>query len=232
MTWWFSRDTEGTDGWEHGLPPGIATAQWPRHRASGLPLVHGFTIRLPGAFQVRGAALSYFHPGDSESFPPDEEAAARVSAILDGAPLARQEAGHPFWEALAAHRPHPTAMAFTDILEHDHVLIWQRDDESVAGPRCPRPDTPLPDGIDGEATHLYEPVLEAVPLGRVESEPEPLLIQLGWPLHPVQLEEKDLREMGFGEKVLEIQADVGGANYGDGSCQIDLEHGLLRWSCR
>lgn len=231
-TRWLVRDPSGVDGWEHGLPPGIGPAQWPRHRASGLPLVHGFTLRLPPEYQARGAGLSYFHPGDAESFPPDDEPAARVAEILAGAAPSRNEVGQPFWEALAAHarRRDPAAMRFTDILEHDHAILWHTA-EQLDAPRCPRPETPLPEGIDGEAMRLGEPVLDAVPLRLVETEPEQRLIQLGWPLHPVQLAVRDLREMGFGERVLEIETDVGGANYGDGNCQIDLDSGLLDWAC-
>jgi hypothetical protein len=58
-----------------------------------------------------------------------------------------------------------------------------------------------------------------------------LHIQFGWPLHPVQNTEEELQERGFGPQVLEIEADVGGANYGDGNCQIDLARGLLDWAC-
>lgn len=247
MTCWIVRDPAGDAGWEFGLPPGITPEQWPRHRSSGLPLVHGFTIRVPEELRVKGpqrVALSYFHPGDSESFPAEEGQVARVRAILDGGPLEGGEAGHPFWEALhaCASSEHVARSArtagearlavtcFTDILEHDHVVVWHTERE-LGGPRCERPETPLPDGIDGEAVHLDEPVPAEVPLGLVETEPEQILIQLGPPLRPVQSSEDALADMGFGEMVLQIETDVGGANYGDGNCQVDLENGLLDWAC-
>jgi hypothetical protein len=87
-------------GWEYGLPPGISPAEWPRHARSGLPLCHGFTIRVPAEYRTRGAdrvALSYFHPGNSESYPSTGPAAARVKSILKGGKLKKGEVGHAFW---------------------------------------------------------------------------------------------------------------------------------------
>jgi hypothetical protein len=222
-------------GWEHGLPPGIAEDQWPRSRASGLPLVHGFTIRVPAPHRARGAdrvALSYFHPGDSESYPSEGEVTARVAAVLGGAALAQGEEGHPFWRALAAHAAsrHPAVVRYRDILDHDHAIVWHTEAD-LAGPRCARPETPLPEGIDGAAMHLEDPVLEARPLRLAEAAPERIHIQLGRPLHPVQSTEEELYAQGFGEQVLEIETEVGGANYGDGNCQIDLANDLLDWAC-
>ena len=238
VTIWIDR-REGeafpTAGWEYGLPPGISPAQWPRSRASGLPLMHGFTIQVPPRFRAKGAdrvALSYFHPGDSESFPSEEAATARVGAILAGGALDDGEKGHPFWEALREHAlsSHPATVYHTDILEHDHAIVWHTEAE-LRGPRCPRPETPLPEGIDGEAMHLDEPVGAEHPLCFLPREPQRVFIQLGWPLHPVQADPDELEENGFGAMVMEIETDVGGVNYGDGNCQIDLENGLLDWAC-
>jgi hypothetical protein len=235
VTYWIVEAATGDAGWAFGLPPGIAPAEWPRHRTSGLPLVHGFTIRVPDAYRAKGAervALSYFHPGDSESFPSEEDCVARVQAVLSGAKLEGHESKRPFWRALEAHARsrHPATVYSRDILDHDHAIVWHTAAD-LEGPRCQRPETPLPEGIDGEAVYLEDPVTAAVPLGFADSTPERPLIQLGWPLHPVQNTEEELREQGFGACVLEIATDVGGANYGDGNCQIDLESGLLDWAC-
>jgi len=228
-TYWLVREGDAVAGWEHGLPPGIAPEEWPRSRASGLPLMHGFTITVPEEFRVKGServALSYFHPGDSESYP--SRSADRVAAILGGEPAGDE----PFWQALAAHAAsrHPATVYLRDILEHDHSVMWHTA-AVLERPRCPRPETDLPDGIDGKAMHLDNPVAEAQPLYLTQEQPSQVLIQLGTPLHPVQCSEEELAEQGFGDRVMEIETDVGGANYGDGNCQIDLEADLLDWAC-
>ena len=110
MTQYIVRGGSGDAGWEHGLPPSLTPAAWPRHRANGLPLV--------------------------QKPVPDEE---KLSYSAD-------------------------------------------EDERV--------------------------------------------IQLGQPLNWVQAEVD-----GFGECVMEIEDDVGRANYGTGNCQIDLENSLLDWAC-
>jgi len=234
-TYWIMEAPSGDAGWAFGLPPGITSAEWPRHRSTGLPLVHGFTIRVPEEYRAAGpgrASLSYFHPGDSESFPSEEDQVARVQVILAGRALDPDEAGHPFWRALEAHARsrHPATVYYRDILDHDHAIVWHTAAE-LDGPRCRRPETPLPDGIDGDAMHLEDPVDVEVPLGFADTSPEHGYIQLGWPLHPVQNTEEELRGQGFGARVLEIGTDVGGANYGDGNCQVDLDNGLLDWAC-
>ena len=96
----------GDAGWQHGLPPAIDESEWPRHARSGLPLVHGFTIRVPEEYRARGAdevALSYFHPGDTESYPPRPAEAERVKAIFAGAALTDAEAAQPFFTDLVKH---------------------------------------------------------------------------------------------------------------------------------
>jgi hypothetical protein len=79
--------------------------------------------------------------------------------------------------------------------------------------------------------HLEKPVGTERALCFQEEQPDRVYIQLGWPLHPVQADEDQLHENGFGKMVMEIETDVGGVNYGDGNCQIDLESGLLEWAC-
>jgi hypothetical protein len=230
--WIVKEPTAQPAGWEHGLPPAISPAEWPRHTGSGLPLVHGFTILVPEEYRAKGServALSYFHPGSSESYGTDQP---RVRQILAGAKLSEREQQQPFYAALAAHvdAHHPATDRFTDVLDHDHAVVWHTAAE-LHGPRCPRPQQPLPDGIDGAAMDLDSPVVDEVPLFLTAVEPSRVLIQLGWPLHPVQCSADDLQDQGFGQLVMEIETDVGGSNYGDGNCQIDLENGLLDWAC-
>lgn len=55
------RRDNGEAGWESDLPPAISGAQWPRHRKSGLPLVHGFSLRCRRSSGRREALGSLFH---------------------------------------------------------------------------------------------------------------------------------------------------------------------------
>jgi hypothetical protein len=217
----------GDAGWEYGLPPSLTAETWPRHRSNGLPLVHGFTIRVPDSYRVRGAdrvALSYFHPGESESYPVTAQLQTRIHAILGGQAPNSSEAAQPFYRALAAHararKPH--VQWFTDLLHDTHAIIWHTEAE-LAGPRCPRPDDPLPAGLDPETMRLGEAVESAQPLMFIEHAPEYLTIQFGPPLYWIQSEAE-----GFGELTLQITDGVGHAS---GNCQIDLEHALLDWAC-
>lgn len=221
---------DGSAGWEHGLPPGVTAATWPRHAWNGLPLVHGFTIRVPEDFRVRGkdrVAISYFHPGESESYGPKPELRARIKAVMAGGDLEGTEGDQPFFRALAHHvrASSPNTQLFTDMLGHTHAIVWHTEAE-LAGARCERPSEPLPEGHVAKTMHLHEPVREARGLAFADTEPKGSLIQLGGPLHWIQAEAE-----GFGEIVMEIEDDVGRANYGSGNCQIDLEHGLLDWAC-
>ncbi len=230
MTEWIVAGGAGDAGCEHGLPPGVTEVTWPRHRRNGMPLVHGFTVRVPAAYRARGAdnvALSYFHPGDSESFYPKPALRTRIEALSDGAPLEGDERDSAFFRAIAEHAKaaQPNTQRFTDLLGHTHAIVWHTE-ATLAGPRCPRPSEELPQGIVGKAMFLDEPVRDASPLSFATTEPERPYIQFGTPLHWVQAEVD-----GFGEMVLEIEDGVGGANYGSGNCQIDLENGLLDWAC-
>jgi len=238
-TYWIVPAAQGKGGedagWEYGLPPGIKPEEWPRHCRSGLPLRHGFTIRIPAEYRARGpelVALSYFHPGDSESYPSTGPAAARAKSILKGGKLKASEKGQAFWEALAAHAAskHPHSVIRRDILEHDHAIVWHTE-EAFSGAKCRRPSEPLPDGINGKAMKLDAPVVRAKRLKMIRKAPDRVHIQLGWPLHPVQLDEDQLIEAGWSGMVMEIETDIGDVNYGDGNCQIDLQKGFLDWAC-
>lgn len=222
---------DGSAGWQHGLPPSLTATTWPRHRWNGLPLVHGFTIRVPEELRVRGkerVALSYFHPGDAESYGPAAALRERIKAVIAGGALQGTEGEDPFFRALVDHVSAPAqanTQIFTDLLGHTHAIVWHTEAE-LGGARCPRPSEKLPAGHAPKTMHLHEPVKEEEGLAFVDHEPPSSFIQLGGPLHWVQSEAD-----GFGELVMEIEDGVGGANYGCGNCQIDLQNGLLDWAC-
>jgi hypothetical protein len=216
-------------GWEYGTPPGLTAAEWPRHEKTGMPLAHGFTVRVPAAYRVKGAnfvTLSFFHPADSEACYGDHE---RVAAVMAGAPLTDDEQSDPYFMALERHLDAKTApsadriiQTFVDMLGHTHALVWHTE-ASAAAPRCERPGEAPPDGIDPEAfIQADEP---ASPLYATTGRSG---IQFGRPLHPMQ-SHGTLNEMGL--FVLELSTGAGGVNFGDGTGQIDLESGTLDWAC-
>jgi hypothetical protein len=216
-------------GWEYGTPPGLSAAEWPRHEKTGMPLAHGFTVRVPAAYRVKGqdfVALSFFHPADSEACYGENE---RALAVMSGAPLADDEQDDPYFLALVRHleaRENPSAeriiQTFADMLGHTHALVWHTE-ASAAAPHCERPGEEPPEGIDPEAfVQADEP---ASPLFATTGRSE---IHFGRPLHPMQ-SHGALNEMGL--FVLELKTGAGGVNFGDGTGQIDLESGVLDWAC-
>jgi hypothetical protein len=229
-----SSDGDGEElGWEWGIPPGLAPAEWPRHAKSGMPLAHGFTIRLPESYRARGpeyVALSFFHPADSDSCPNEnEEVEARVEAVLGGDPLGEDEEANPYFCALVAHLAAAKApsrerlvQTFADSEGHTHALVWHTE-ASLSAPRCERPSEEPPEGFNPEA--FIEANERAIPLFVTTGSRR---IQLGRPLHPMQ-EHGEVNGMGL--QVLEISSGGGGVNFGDGTGQIDLETGTLDWAC-
>lgn len=216
-------------GWQYGTPPGLSADEWPRHGQTGMPLAHGFTVRVPAAYRVQGpefVALSFFHPADSEACYGENE---RVAAVLAGAPLAEDEQDDPYFLALARHlatRESPSAdrfiQTFNDMLGHTHALVWHTE-ASAAAPHCERPGEQPPDGIDPEA--FVEADEPASPLFATTGRSD---IQFGRPLHPMQ-SHGTLNEMGL--FVLELSTGAGGVNFGDGTGQIDLGAGTIDWAC-
>lgn len=231
-TYWIVRGEAGDAGWEDGLPPSITAEMWPRSDSNGMPLVHGFTLRVPEAYRAKGKELvgfSYFHPGNSEGASNKREVRDRVQAIMKGGGLEGDEASQPFYQALVAHRDHRperTVQRIEDILGHPHVIVWHTE-EQLNGPRSEPPREELPEGLD-PSTMFLEERNEEQKLTFAAEDPGDgdRHIQLGGPLHWVQGEVD-----GFGEIVMEIEDGVGNANYGCGNCQVDLENDLLDWAC-
>jgi hypothetical protein len=94
-------------GWVFGLPPGIASEQWPLDPVSGYPLMHGFTLKLPEDYRVHGegiVAVSFFAtaPDHNDGGAPDD-------------PEIR--------EAVAARASHPRLSRMTDILDYEYAAI-------------------------------------------------------------------------------------------------------------
>ena len=94
-------------GWVFGLPPGIASEQWPLDSVTGYPLMHGFTLLLPEDYRVHGediVAVSFFAtaPDHNDGGAPDD-------------PEIR--------EAVAARTRHPRLSRMTDILDYEYAAL-------------------------------------------------------------------------------------------------------------
>ncbi|MGY8667379.1 hypothetical protein Q3C01_34175 [Bradyrhizobium sp. UFLA05-109] len=100
-------DRQSDNGWVFGLPPGIASEQWPLDPVSGYPLMHGFTLKLPDDYRVHGddiVALSFFAPAldhNGGGAPDDPE----------------------IREAVLAHPSHPRLARMTDILDYEYAAL-------------------------------------------------------------------------------------------------------------
>jgi hypothetical protein len=111
-------------GWVYGLPPGIASEQWPLDPVTGFPLMHGFTLKLPDDYRVHGediVAVSFFAtaPDHNDGGAPDD-------------PEIR--------EAVAARPSHPRLSRMTDILDYEYaaLLLTAREyDGAFATPPAP-----------------------------------------------------------------------------------------------
>lgn len=102
-----SADRVRDHGWVFGLPPGIATEQWPLDPVTGYPLMHGFTLRLPPDYRVHGediVAVAFFAtaPDHNDGGAPDD-------------PEIR--------EAVMARPVHPRLARMHDILDYEYAAI-------------------------------------------------------------------------------------------------------------
>lgn len=229
------RGTGARAGWLYGTPPSVTAAEWPRHAEGGFPLAHAFTLELPEAYRVRRArsgaafvALSFFHPGNAEAVgvEPVEGVAelfADPDADVDETPL------------LAAVRAHARALAtppsderlvhtFVDVLGHTHAVVFHTE----ASYRGGRAELPAERGDEDLFAEIFETFGEPEAPLNLAAAGERREVQLGRPLHPMQGDEA-VRAMGL--FVMELSADVGGANFGDGTAQLDLESGAFDWAC-
>lgn len=126
-------DTNNYEGWTHGRPAGIKTAQWPRSRVNGLPMAHIWTFLVPQEYRVKGEnyiAISLFQA--------DDHVADKVEGVLqvinDKKPV--QDSGsQAFWEALWEYTDnrHPMEIYLEDIIEGGWALIWLTKEEFNAG---------------------------------------------------------------------------------------------------
>ncbi|TFV30432.1 hypothetical protein E4K66_35215 [Bradyrhizobium frederickii] len=100
-------DRARDQGWVFGLPPGIASEQWPLDPVTGYPLMHGFTLLLPEDYRVHGkdiVALSFF---------------ATPADHTDGGAIDAPE----IREAVTAQPSHPRLSRMTDILDYEYAAL-------------------------------------------------------------------------------------------------------------
>ncbi len=219
-------------GWMYGTPPGLTAAEWPRHRQGGFPLAHAFTVELPQAYRVRKSAdgrpyvaISFFHPGNAEAVGFESPEGVAECFAGEGDPE-----GDPFLAAIAAHVEALAATGgdrlvhtFVDSLDHTHAVVFHTE-ESFRAERSTYPTEVGPNDM----SEIFETASEAATPIYVAAEGDRRDFSLGRPLHPMQGDEA-VAAMGY--YVLELSSEVGGANFGDGTAQYDLETGAFDWAC-
>lgn len=244
-------------GWSGGFPPDLGGA-WPRCTATGHPMNHGFTLRLPQDFRRQGpelVAISFFQAGGGEAESEDE----RVPALFEGEELTAADLAEPFLASLLHYRDHkhPRQWDFKDILDVDHAVIWHTAAE-FAGPPAEVPVDLRPAGQEDDADSPWDP---ASPVERERHElylverlddpntgkapddadwidpfrPHPvhgdLLERLYGPDHlGGTLFPEQHMPKGLTPYVLEFE-QLGPLNFGGGRAQLDLQSQVFDWAC-
>ncbi len=138
------RPDKNGHGWCFGLPPGITPEQWPLDPATGYPLKHGFTLRLPEDYQVHGpeiVALSFFA---TEHLDARWDGDPRVPAVIEtpGDEPPNDPDLVPFWRQ--SRMAHPRLFRMRDGLDSDYAVVLLTAAE-FEGALClpPRVESPL-----------------------------------------------------------------------------------------
>ena len=158
-------DDKGKDGWFGGRPPGLKSAQWPRSRNTGLPMVHLVTLRLPADYQRRGPAypgIAFFQAHDVGADPVDG-----VEHIFEsGGKLSEHQREEEFYVAVAkaVKGKHPMERVWTEE-DIGFALIWLTAEELAGKP------TKLPKDI------RHEDVEDEPAAWDSEAEREPLRLR-------------------------------------------------------
>ena len=126
-------------GWAGPAGPAITPAAWPRSPRTGQPFVHDATIGLPPEYRRRSAdlvAIAVFDWPDEDGMMP---APADLAAGLAGDLSHVAHPNDPFWDDVAAARPHPHSSVVRDPdTGFFYAAIWLTAAE-FTGPRTERP---------------------------------------------------------------------------------------------
>lgn len=206
-------------GWSGGIAPGIGTEHWPHGAVHDLPMVHLLTLWLPAEYRRRGddslVAVSLFQADDHVA----DEAA---------------DPGH--------HVRHPRQVDLEDVIGGSFAAIWLTRTEYDARSEPPAdPGTPRgPDGLNA-----WDHTATAVPVWLVERVGDPGAGQVPTEQHGAEVQRAFHGRSHLGGTALPVQAlpegltpyyleledGVGGANFGGGNCQYDLENDTFDWAC-
>jgi hypothetical protein len=135
------RSAADNQGWVFGLPPGIASHQWPLDPYTGYPLMHGFTLLLPEDYRAHGpdiVALSFFSIASDHNDGGPSIDEAMVAAVTGDSPP-DDPRYRPFWRA--PEQQHPRLYRMQDILGCPYALILLTRAE-FDGPLCVPPVIP------------------------------------------------------------------------------------------
>lgn len=241
-------------GWAGLHGPGISREQWPRSPATGLPMMHALTLRLPEDYRRRGPALpaiAFFAAGDANQDPPSV------------APVPDPDSSDPFLRDLAHHVTHPESTILTDLIDGTFSLIWLSSKEFDAGPTAPPPDVrrPREHPYDAELARIWVPTEAPSAAGTVwlverpdpnagrtpsedDESPDDYRLRYDAGFEPRPWADVLSGRSHLGGTSFHIQAlpegltpwyleleEFGGLNFGTGNCQIDLESGVFDWAC-
>lgn len=234
-------------GWIGTNGPGIDASQWPRGTKTGLPMLHGFTIRLPEEYQRRG---------------PEYPGLAFFQGEGQFATAFEREEGDPFVQQLNESQDHPMLQRREDYVGGQFGFIWLTEAELTAGPKAPpvdvrrvgehRSDDEGPNAWDNPVAYgvVYRSDRNDPNTGKAPTEPE-----VGGYLSPDDFDgptqplaewanELYLAEGHLGGTAFPYQGmpegltpyylefwDFGELNFGGGLCQLDLESDTFDWAC-
>lgn len=229
----------GTDG------PAIDHVHWPRGEATGLPMMHVLSLRLPEDYQRRGPeypAIAFFQ-GEGQ-FAEDRE---------------DDDPSDPFIADLAKAVPHPQLVELEDEIGGRFALIWLTEQEFASGPTAP-PADPRREGeheAEDEGPNAWDEQEDTVlvwigeradpnaGVAPVEYEDDDPNYEQPWGdddfkpwVEPLQgrshlggtcLCVQAVPE-GLTPYYLELE-EISGMNLGGGNLQLDLESEVFDWAC-
>lgn len=248
-------------GWCGGDAPAIPRDAWPRSPMTGFPMIHVLTLELPSEYRRKGkdlVGISIFQADDhaARAVPGAREIAAGAAPTKEQATQSFYQD-----LVRARECVHPRATPLEDIIGGHFMLIWLTAEElggprlsapvdhrkgvvtAEVGQNLNPWDNPLPltpiflverpfDPNAGKAptestdTGYVDVILAEDPELKAFYEQVHGRSHLGGTCLPVQAMPEGLTPF-----FLELEDGMGGANFGGGNMQLDLESGVFDWAC-
>ncbi|MET7641037.1 hypothetical protein [Streptomyces sp. NPDC005438] len=246
-------------GWCGGRAPGIGPAAWPRGPVTGLPMTHVITLELPPEYRRKGqdlVAVSFFQADDHVA----EEVPGVADLLAGSPLTPEQATDPFLASVASAHQAgHPRQRDLEDLIGGAHALIWLTEAEFRAPRTEPPADVRLAkdaepyrfgrNAWDHSAPEMTVWTGERVNdpnTGVAPSEDDDAYVDVWLSEDPTLREFRDAVHLrshlggtiapcqgipdGLTPYVLELEDEVGGANFGGGNAQIDLESDVFDWA--